>query len=170
MIKSISIQGFRGFASQCTIDFAIPNDTPGSGMTILVGANNSGKTTILEALRMFNCDQYNPPSFSEGKRNKRSEDGITLIIHTDNDAVFSIKSIAYEGSNTKLDYSCDESEIRDHFRRPYILQSRRFVEYEFYKELGDRDSFLFNQQMNTNNRTANILNFSSRLFRMQDNK
>ena len=55
MIKSVTIHGLRGFGQERTIQFAIPNDTLGSGLTILVGGNNTGKTTILEALRAFNA-------------------------------------------------------------------------------------------------------------------
>ncbi len=46
----------------------LPNDKLGGGLTILVGANNSGKTTILEAMRSFNSPKGNPPSFSERKK------------------------------------------------------------------------------------------------------
>ena len=37
------------------LDFALPdNKTPGSGLTIIVGPNNSGKTTIIESIQAFN--------------------------------------------------------------------------------------------------------------------
>lgn len=49
MIKEISIHGLRGFGEERTIYFAIPNGVSGGGLTILVGANNTGKTTISEA-------------------------------------------------------------------------------------------------------------------------
>ena len=73
MVKSISIRGLRGFGEERTIEFAIPNRRLGSGITFIVGGNNSGKTTILEALRSFNCFTHNKPSFSERKRNKKCE-------------------------------------------------------------------------------------------------
>ena len=69
MITSLMIHGFRGFGEEKTIQFALPNGSSGSGLTIFVGANNSGKTTILEALRSFNSSKDSPPSFSERKRN-----------------------------------------------------------------------------------------------------
>ena len=68
MIKSITIQGLGGFGEERTIQFALPNNKLGGGLTILVGANNSGKTTILEAMRSFNSTKDNPPSFSERKK------------------------------------------------------------------------------------------------------
>lgn len=54
MIKYISILGYRGFSKKREIQFAIPNGELGSGLTILVGTNNSGKTTIIEAIKAFN--------------------------------------------------------------------------------------------------------------------
>ena len=51
--KELKILGFRGFSQECKIEFAIPNEKEGSGLTILVGENNSGKTSILETLRML---------------------------------------------------------------------------------------------------------------------
>ncbi|HAX53745.1 MAG TPA: hypothetical protein DDY59_15045 [Lachnospiraceae bacterium] len=62
MIKSISILGYRGYSTQKTIYFSIPNSNPGSGITFIVGANNSGKTTILESIKAFSSNSA--PIFS----------------------------------------------------------------------------------------------------------
>jgi len=51
-LSSIEILGFRGFATKQKLEIALPDgNTPGSGLTIIVGANNSGKSTITEAFR-----------------------------------------------------------------------------------------------------------------------
>lgn len=56
MIKKLNIDGFRGFGENVEIEFAIPDKKNiGSGLTIINGANNACKTTIIEALRAFNC-------------------------------------------------------------------------------------------------------------------
>ncbi len=44
-IKTIGLQGFRGYSSRIDIDF--PN------LRVLVGKNDIGKSTILEALDIF---------------------------------------------------------------------------------------------------------------------
>ena len=59
MIKNISIHGLRGFGERETIDFALPNGEDGSGITFLVESNDSGKTTILEALRYLRESERN---------------------------------------------------------------------------------------------------------------
>lgn len=54
MIQRLTVSGLRGFSEEQSIEFAVPNGNPGSGLTVLVGSNNSGKTTVLEALGYFN--------------------------------------------------------------------------------------------------------------------
>ena len=50
-IKKLSIHNFKGFYNQDAIEFGIPDgQTPGSGLNILVGENNTGKSTLFEAI------------------------------------------------------------------------------------------------------------------------
>lgn len=44
----LGIAGFRGFAEMRTLRLARPNGEEGSGLTFLVGANNSGESTFIE--------------------------------------------------------------------------------------------------------------------------
>lgn len=52
VLKEIIICGLRGFSAEKKVNFAIPNGEKGSGLTILVGGNNTGKTTIIEAIKL----------------------------------------------------------------------------------------------------------------------
>ena len=57
MIKELSINGFRGFGEIQTIVFSLPDgEHEGSGLNIITGANNSGKTTIIESIKLENKD------------------------------------------------------------------------------------------------------------------
>lgn len=48
-VETLSIKGLRGFAEYAELKLAVPTDNqPGSGLTILVGPNNGGKSTITE--------------------------------------------------------------------------------------------------------------------------
>src|SRR5690349_2005930 len=90
VLRSIEIQGLRGFASSSILEPSQPNGVPGSGLSILVGSNNAGKSTIVEALRAIRQNQS--PSFSEGRRNMASggnieiravqDDGVTRLIYS----------------------------------------------------------------------------------------
>lgn len=112
MINSLTIHGLRGFGEERTIKFAIPNGKLGGGLTILVGANNSGKTTIFEALRSFNSPKDAPPSYSERKRNVKCDKGkVHLLLQTTDIGDYKIDTISSGGSTTtinKLGASEDE--------------------------------------------------------------
>lgn len=170
MIKSITIHGLRGFGEERTIQFAIPNGNPGGGITILVGANNSGKTTILEALRAFNAQKDNPPSFSERKRNVRCENGkVHLKLQTVDIGDYAIDTISGGGSSTTITKIGADDEYWEG-SKSFILQSRRFVEYEFHQSFMERSDYIRNQQMGVHNRSSTIYEFNARLFKMQKNK
>lgn len=56
-IKRLTINGLRGFSEKTNIHFAIPDKiNPGSGLTVMVGPNNSGKSTIIEAMHLLSSN------------------------------------------------------------------------------------------------------------------
>lgn len=170
MIKELTINGLRGFGEPRSIQFAMPDGRCGSGLTIFVGANNSGKTTIFEALRSFNSQMGNPPSFSERKRNVKCENGkIHLSVQTDT-GTYRIDTVEEGGSTTTFKKEGTvEGEWWDGINI-FVLQSRRFSDYEFHRSDMGRDDYIRNQQMNTYNRSSTIYEFNARLFKMQKNK
>lgn len=53
-IKSIELSNFKGFIDEHhKINFKIPNGTKGSGLNIFVGENNSGKSSVFEAINFL---------------------------------------------------------------------------------------------------------------------
>lgn len=164
MIKNITIHGLRGFGEERTIQFALPNDKLGGGLTILVGANNSGKTTILEAMRSFNSPKGNPPSFSERKRNMKCDNGkIHLKLQTTDIGDYRIDTINNGGSTTTISkIGVADDEWWDG-PKIFILQSRRFVEYEFNQSFMERSDYVQNQQMNIHNRTSSSRQYQDTL-------
>lgn len=171
MIKNVTIHGLRGFGKEREINFAIPNGIQGSGLTILVGSNNTGKTTISEAIRSFNSTKDNPPSFSERKRNMKCENGkVHLKLQTDTDEIYTIDTIASGGSTTVMRKQGVQDDNWWEGPKTFVLQSRRFVEYEFNQSYMDRNDYVRNQQINIHNRSSSIYEFNARLFKMQKNK
>lgn len=161
MIKELSISGFRGFGKTQRITFAIPDSkTPGSGLSIITGANNSGKTTIIEAIRAFNG--HDSPSFSEGRRNADTKGIVDLKLIDSEENLYTIKSVPGGGSSTVKDRQLDF--------QPYILQSRRAVPYEFSRNNWDKNTFVSITQKLENQRGASLNNFESRLFQIEANK
>ena len=52
-ISNLEIENFKSFGKRQPISFSLPNGSKGSGLTILVGQNNSGKTSVIDAVRLF---------------------------------------------------------------------------------------------------------------------
>ena len=54
-IKTLELEGIRSFKENRTINFSIPDGkNEGSGLNILLGPNNGGKSTIIESLYLLN--------------------------------------------------------------------------------------------------------------------
>lgn len=65
-IAKFKIRGYRSFKKTQTLKFAtFSKNGNACGLTYLVGENNSGKTTILEALRIHDIDNPTHNSFNE---------------------------------------------------------------------------------------------------------
>lgn len=57
MYKNLSIYGYRGFSKKQKISFAIPQEASNKlGLTMIVGGNNSGKSTILEVMGLLSAE------------------------------------------------------------------------------------------------------------------
>ena len=50
VIKEVSLSGFKGFSNTQIFNPAIPRGHPASGLSIVVGPNNGGKTALMEAI------------------------------------------------------------------------------------------------------------------------
>lgn len=77
MINELSCCGYRGFATRQSLKIAIPNGKRGSGLTVLVGPNGGGKSTLVECFSKIATDNV---SFTEGKRNKLAGDKVSINI------------------------------------------------------------------------------------------
>lgn len=75
MIKKLTISEYKGFYAKQTLEFAVPDgQKDGSGLTIIVGPNNAGKTTIIESLLLGNGDK----KFKENERHAGKHPSICL--------------------------------------------------------------------------------------------
>lgn len=74
MLKKLSIENYKGFYDEQSLEFATPKDNlEGSGLTLIVGPNNTGKTTVIESL-LINTDK----KFKETERHKDISPKITI--------------------------------------------------------------------------------------------
>ena len=161
-VSSIEILGLRGFGTCQRLELAIPNGKQGSGLTTIVGPNNSGKSTIVEALRVFSTQI--PQSFSEGKRNKRAGDSVNLKIDNGEDQILELRTVQTGGSETEW-----ISGNGIHWDNILVLPSRRhFIPY-FGKGSSNRSNYT--HALSTHQQRGDFINeFSSRLFTIQENR
>ena len=133
-IKSLSIRGYRGFGEQQELHFAQPNGEPGSGLTIIVGPNGGGKTTVIESLRSFASKE---PTFSTEKRNHAAGDRVSISIqYSDNSDPHELKTVESGGSETKR--------VPENARPTdwYILPSRRYFAPFFSRSIYQRSVYV----------------------------
>jgi predicted ATP-dependent endonuclease of OLD family len=89
-IKELKIKNFKCFADLPKLEFQIPNGKLGSGLNILVGNNNCGKSTILEALEILNINKGKLQKELKNKNYSEKEMSIEITL-TDNKKDITIK-------------------------------------------------------------------------------
>lgn len=163
MFKSLEILGLRGFSNRQKLEFAIPNGAVGSGLTILVGANNAGKSTAVEALRALNMREA--PSFTNGRRNKLAGDLVEIGVAFNDGIVVKLKSRHAGTSETEFDIMPVGSGKPDWF----VLPSRRVFSPYFGKGSTNRSSYTLQAGFPAI-RTSTLEQITSRLFQIQNNR
>lgn len=153
----MEISGYRGFRSPGTINFAIPNGRRGSGLTLITGPNNSGKSSILESLRARTG--YNNVSFTTGTRNSAT-DYVSIKYIIDGHEGF-VRSITKGSSET-------ERELGGANFKVFVLPSRRAFNPYFGRGEMDRDTYLANSSLPAQ-RASTLGFFEQRLFRTLKN-
>lgn len=163
-ITTLEICGLRGFAELQTAHFALPNGQHGSGLTVLIGPNNAGKSTVIEAFRALGGAAEQ--SFSEGKRNKLAGDRVSITVTSDKDQRYQLNTVDVGGSTTTRSWIPVNPPWRPSF---YVLPSRRYFNPYFHPTQGDR----LNYERNTGfpqNRAEPVNQFSGRLFTALKNR
>lgn len=152
MIEKMTCHGYRGFSTEQTLNLAIPNGSRGSGLTVLVGPNGGGKSTLVEC---FSKIATNNVSFTEGKRNKLAGDKIRIGISFDGKNSI-LATVPGGGSETDWTGATEKPKI-------YYLPSRRVFNPYFGKGSWDRNTFISNPE-NHQFRASTSNNFAYRLF------
>ncbi|NJN28533.1 MAG: ATP-binding protein [Cyclobacteriaceae bacterium] len=161
-INKISIDGYRGFGDNQDLNVATPKEALGSGLTVIVGPNNSGKSTVIEAFKAVSL-LGQAPSFATGKRNKESGDRVEIKLITETGDSITLKSIVPGSSETEF---IEPKIKRDQFKI-FVIKSRRTFNPYFDKAIWDRDQFIQNDSINNSGRGTTYERFQYRLFHIQ---
>jgi predicted ATPase len=157
MIRSLTIRGLRGFGTQQQLEFGEPNGEQGSGLTILVGPNNGGKSTIVEALRAMASQREQ--SFSTGKRNVKAGENVLIRCTDTADGVHELASIIAGGSESAFTGNAN-------LGRLYVLPSRRHFEPFFGKASQSREQYVLSVGF-PSVRGSPLNSFAHRMFSVQ---
>lgn len=158
-IASLAILGLRGFATRQELKLATPNGADGSGLTVVVGPNNAGKSTIVEALRTF---AHESPSFTEGKRNRAAGERVSISVTDDAKQMYELRTVAGGGSETEWQPQ------RPNFRI-LALPSRRHFSTFFGKTTWERNQYSVHLA-SSSSRGSPLDGFAYRLFEIQRNR
>lgn len=159
-LKSIEIEGFRGFQTKRSVSFAVPNGQLGSGLTVITGPNNAGKSTIIEALKIREAEKI---SFHVGMRNTKSE-LVTINYHFQKNELPIQETIK---SNRKGSSETQKSATTPGIKF-FSLPSRRAFEPYFNSNITSRDNYIsrYTGALNPNRRSS-LSSFELRLFNIE---
>ncbi len=164
VLTLLTINGLRGFASPQTLRFASPNTQLGSGLTILVGANNVGKSTAIEAIRALAQRNQNP-SFTQGRRNQKAGDAVKLSLTSHDGLHVELRSVKPGSSETERESQPSEFDLSN----VLVLPSRRtFSPYFNRSEMGRVD--YMNNMGFPAIRSSTVDQFTYRLFTANKNQ
>ena len=142
-ILNVKVKGIRSFKNLTTIDFAIPDGTNnGSGLNMLVGPNNSGKSSLIETLYLANNNLEMIPS---SIRNSQSSNGVEIELNFDNGnnkKIISMQSNPAFINNIYVDKRGEK--IHDNRPFAYILSSKRNIGINLSTHSSSWESFLYN--------------------------
>lgn len=123
IIKKLAIEGLRGFSEKREIEFAIPDKiNNGSGLTVMVGPNNSGKSTVIEAVHILNSSNNSIPKNSRNIINNKmvkieAEDIVGNMI--------SVQTTANGGSYIERKYNNKKNDGWPNSLNAFVLSNKR---------------------------------------------
>ncbi len=161
-IEELTIEGYRGFAKKQSLRLAQPTGEIGSGFTILVGPNNGGKSTVVEALDAL-FSPSSTVSFSEGKRNAKVQGRVSIQARMTDGSVHELMTAGNGGSETTRGANSSIEKVC------YFLPSRRFFNPCFNAGTDSRQSYAMTQNIGQT-RSTPISRFSQRLFEINKNR
>lgn len=160
-ISSFEICGFRGFGNSQRLELAQPTGNAGSGLTIIVGPNSGGKSTIIEGFKVISARRTQ--SFTEGRRNKDAGDRISIKITNSDGNNYELRTVDVGGSETHWANGQPQN-----LPQILVLPSRRYFNPYFGRGTQRREQYA-NTELPAQ-RGGEIGNFSNRLFQALENR
>lgn len=167
-VTRLSVRGFRGFREDAVLNLAKPVGLNGSGLTIIVGANNTGKSTLWESFDAISRKFKNDVSFSEGRRNRNTPGGVRIRLEREDGSAFRLESIDENTSETRSER---EAETGAEIPEIVVVPSRRQFQPSFSRSLIPQRDWMFGGQDYSRSRQADQFSqFTGRLFDLHNDE
>jgi predicted ATPase len=158
--QRLEVRGLRGFASLQALDLAVPTGTVSSGLTIIVGANSAGKSTVIEAFRaLAGGDGHR--SFPERVRNIAGGSRVELRLHYGENAYYGLRTVSAGGSETEWTHNGNFTP-----NDLFVVSPRRAFSAQFGRDMSERSTHL-QRLAGSGSRPLQQSHFAGRLFRIQ---
>lgn len=170
--KKLSVYGFRGFGTRQELEFAMPTGLPGSGITFLVGPNNSGKSSLIESIHSLLGNA--PPSFSADKRNAAADGDLQIELTDINGIRGGLRTGTQVGGKTEWFEHGGNSRMNVPHPNNYngsifVLPSRRhFYPIFTATNITDRGNYMLSSPL-PQQRGTGLQNLAPRFLRIQRN-
>jgi ABC-type lipoprotein export system ATPase subunit len=136
ILKSLRIEGYRGFTKSQTLQFAAPDGQMGSGLTVLVGPNGAGKSSLIEALHFLRAPGREV-ALVEGQKNTATNGQVSIDYETDLGA-FTLATVAGGAAGwTQMPTLSQTVPL-------YVVPPRRGIDPVFNLSAQSRDSYQIN--------------------------
>lgn len=160
-VASIAVQGFRGFREEAILKLAQPTGEPGSGLTIVVGANNTGKSTIWESFDAIS--KKSAVSFSVGQRNSGTDAGVRIRLSRMDGSIYTIASQNVNTSETRVSWQ-PEAVVAEPVEIVSVPSRRQFEASFNRSSTSQRDWMAAGQDFSRNRQSGQMSPFTGRLF------
>lgn len=169
-IKKITISGLRGYSEETTINFAVPDkQNYGSGLNILVGPNNSGKSTLIEAVHMLSVNRDIIPQTA---RNELTNKKVFIKAVDEIENVMTLSTTENGGAYVERKWNGSKIISGENKLNTYVLNNKRNFSSTFSNNYQQsRDNYNGNAG-NDEYRKDNYYNqnFGGRLLEIYNNK
>ena len=123
IIKKLTLEGLRGFSEKREIEFAIPDKiNNGSGLTVMVGPNNSGKSTVIEAVHILNSNNNAIP---KNARNIINNKIVKIEVEDIIGNKVLVQTTKNGGSYIERKYNNEKTEVWPNNLNAFVLSNKR---------------------------------------------
>ena len=162
-VSGLTLRGLRGFRYDAHLRLAQPTGALGSGLTIVVGANNAGKSTVWEGFDALARKSKSDVSFSEGRRNRLTVDGVYIRLDRVDGSAYVLRSRNPDTSETVAEWVAAPA-LGEQFEIVSV-PSRRQFQASFGKMITtDRDWMMSGSDFSRSRQFDQSSQFTGRLF------